>query len=411
MNVLVYDGPGVSQTSLSQTISSLKSLLYPNYSINSIKPSSLISDPWPPSCALLVIPGGRDLPYVSSLAQANPRIRDFVHNGGSFLGICAGAYYTSRRVEWEVGTPLEVVGNRDLGFFPGTAKGCVYDGFLYESEDGARAINVEVQNSDADGSKIYSGIYYNGGGMFEGADEMKSKGVRVLARYVDGDAKGKAAAVSCDVGQGRAILWGPHLEYPLVQQPASAAIYKTLPTDVTVAVEEMENGRWELLKETLGLLGLRCSLPNPSQPTISKTPLPQVLIAPLEKQNIVAGIVGALAPHIPDGNAPPIIQDANDAFYIHTSGQLSKVLAEERSKTVFTTDSSTRHVIIMDGDARPDDQEVPLFNIEGFFAHLSSVRRDLGIEPTERRSGLEWGIGEALLYGEVVTSTQTLFDK
>lgn len=30
---------------------------------------------------------------------------DYVHAGGSYLGLCAGAYYACDRIEFELGTP------------------------------------------------------------------------------------------------------------------------------------------------------------------------------------------------------------------------------------------------------------------------------------------------------------------
>lgn len=33
-------------------------------------------------------------------------IRQFVENGGTYIGFCAGAYFACNRVEFEIGTPL-----------------------------------------------------------------------------------------------------------------------------------------------------------------------------------------------------------------------------------------------------------------------------------------------------------------
>jgi len=44
------------------------------------------------------------------------------------LGLCAGAYYGCARVVFEPGTPLEVVGDRELAFFPGVARGAAFPG-------------------------------------------------------------------------------------------------------------------------------------------------------------------------------------------------------------------------------------------------------------------------------------------
>jgi biotin--protein ligase len=96
---------------------------------------------------------------------------------------------------------------------------------VYGSEAGARAISIEVNKmafASKDDTKsvpdsFYS--YYNGGGVFVDAGTLSSRGVEVLAKFADplevdaGQGNVKAAIVHCSVGQGAAILTGPHPEY------------------------------------------------------------------------------------------------------------------------------------------------------------------------------------------------------
>lgn len=66
----------------------------------------------------LIIPGGADLPYCERLNGAGNRaIREFVENGGLYVGICAGAYYGCREIAF-IGADYDVFGARELGFFP-----------------------------------------------------------------------------------------------------------------------------------------------------------------------------------------------------------------------------------------------------------------------------------------------------
>jgi biotin---protein ligase len=65
---------------------------------------------------------------------------DFVKGGGAYLGICAGAYYASERVEFEAGTALTVEGPRELAFFTGTALGSVVPDYDYHGEVSAAAV-------------------------------------------------------------------------------------------------------------------------------------------------------------------------------------------------------------------------------------------------------------------------------
>lgn len=115
--VLVYSGPGVSPLSLSHTILTLSLLLLPHYTVQPVSPQTLSTQPWEPSCALLVIPGGRDLPYVEELSaktKVTRRIKEYVTEGGRYLGLCAGAYFGAEEVRFDTGGEMEVVGKRDL---------------------------------------------------------------------------------------------------------------------------------------------------------------------------------------------------------------------------------------------------------------------------------------------------------
>ena len=49
-----------------------------------------------------VMPGGAATPFLQKLkVQGNEKIRDYVYQGGHYLGICAGAYYACSKVEFE----------------------------------------------------------------------------------------------------------------------------------------------------------------------------------------------------------------------------------------------------------------------------------------------------------------------
>lgn len=206
-----------------QCIYTLRRLLGPNYAVIPLGESALLREPWAPTAALLVIPGGADLNYCRVLNGAGNRIiSDFVRRGGAYLGFCAGGYYGSARCEFEVGNPnkaMEVVGNRELAFYPGTCRGGAFKGFKYASEKGARAVRIDVNKDAFAGSGVVPETfrsYYNGGGVFVDASKLREKGVEVLATFgdqldVDGG-DGQAALVFCSVGNGRVILTGPHPE-------------------------------------------------------------------------------------------------------------------------------------------------------------------------------------------------------
>lgn len=167
------------------------------------------------------MPGGADLGYCRTLnGEGNRRIAQFVERGGAYFGFCAGAYFASKRCEFEVGNRrLEVVGDRELAFYPGTSRGCAFPGFVYHSEEGARDAELKVDKTIlAEGAvpEVFRS-YYNGGGVFVDAPKFKDQGVDILASYTQkisvDPGEGTAAMVYCKVGEGAAILTGPHPEY------------------------------------------------------------------------------------------------------------------------------------------------------------------------------------------------------
>lgn len=200
----------------------LRRLLSPSYAVIPVTGDVIIKEPWMASCALLVFPGGADLGYCRTLnGEGNRRISRYVNNGGAYLGFCAGGYYGSSKCEFEVGNPkLAVVGERELGFFPGVCRGLAFDGFVYNSEAGARAADVKINKAAfenvKDGLPDTFKSYYNGGGVFVDAEKLKERKVEVLASYTEDlhvdSGEGKAAIVYRQIGQGHAVLTGPHPE-------------------------------------------------------------------------------------------------------------------------------------------------------------------------------------------------------
>lgn len=115
---------------------------------------------------------------------------------------------------------MAVVGDRELAFFPGICRGLAFAGFKYASEDGAKAANIKIHkdafSSVSDDLADTFKSYYNGGGVFVDANELRSQGVEVLASYTEdlhvNTDDSKAAVVYRKVGDGHAILTGPHPE-------------------------------------------------------------------------------------------------------------------------------------------------------------------------------------------------------
>lgn len=500
-NVLIYSGPGVSASALSHTLRSLRSLL-PSYDVQCINAQSLAVDPWIQSTSLLVIPGGRDLPYVEQLSQthklpnistssrADARIRQYIEEyGGCFVGICAGAYYASSTCEFERGDPvMQVVGDRPaLQFYPGTCSGTAYPGFVYESDQGARLIDVSMEGQN-EGEKQWT-TYYNGGGAFINAEQFKEQGVEILGRYVSDknasnassniqqhklkpEYEGQAAIVYCKKGNGQAILYGTHPEFPVsVQEKPTqetgapeALPDKEQTSSLTATLEELEIKRLYQFGKQLQLLGLEVKLPEYSFNTLTQseqpklTPLVLITRANQQAQSIVSSLQPISIPlkkvasfaETPESGLLVSVSDTNDVvhFYDSSNSASLNVICSRADYTPYmtpvvaqTSDEARagqnsqpemevdlqkvpKYVIVASSpEVTLDASLLPHWNPQTFLAYLDSSRQTIETQVRERwaietSSGGIWNstnepviLADAHTYAFVVTSTQTMLDK
>jgi len=154
---------------------------------------------------LLVMPGGADLYYTEKLkGDGDTAIRNYIENGGSYLGICAGSYYACTDIEWAKETTHKICEPRALAFFPGKAVGPVTE--FIEDNDPEKSWHAAPEVFYDDGHyQMEAHVHYAGGPVFVPAE---NEGFTVLAKYVNGE----NAIVECSVGAGKAILCSPHLE-------------------------------------------------------------------------------------------------------------------------------------------------------------------------------------------------------
>ncbi|KAF9435398.1 biotin holocarboxylase synthetase [Entomortierella beljakovae] len=424
MNVVVYSGEGTSRISLAHTVRSLRALVGQHYDVMKIDAKGLLSEPWEESTALLVIPGGRDTPYTKDLnGPINKKIRAFVESGGKFWGVCAGAYFASDRISFEIGTPLEVQGSRELSFFKGECKGVVYPGFVYDSEKGAGGVEIQLNSETlATGEDLKVNrvkVYFNGGGYFVNAEDDPD--TQVLAWYGDnngdenraGSAVGggrKAAMITCRVGQGLALLTGVHPEYDPAHLDPGNPEYGPLPNVVTILLGDDKN-RVVVLRSLITKLGLKLSHPDTSvkEEGVELNLPPGAIqgipdISPLYLGSVHPSYTHDLTRKL-RGLATPegLIKEPNDTFQLIASPQ--QAIPVHTSTISESADGESEETVIKNivicTEATPPSSTTPHFVMADFFNHLQHVR--------QQNTGLKFG--NWLMYGEVVTSTQTMLDK
>ncbi len=198
--IKIYSDKGVSSFSLNCLIKELTSL---DLEVEMISSKQIMSEDWQDKTQIFIMPGGRDLLYLRKLkSEGCEKIKKFVEDGGSYLGICAGAYFGSQYVEFEKGNALEVLGKRDLNFVQAKAIGPAYKEpkFYYENHKGSKAAFLEYRSENL---KCMSFVYFKGGCYFE-ADKLN-----VIGKYKD---LNLPAIVKTKVKKGKAILSGLHIE-------------------------------------------------------------------------------------------------------------------------------------------------------------------------------------------------------
>ncbi len=189
------------------------------------------------------MPGGNDSDYVGKLnGGGNQNIKNYVKNGGSYLGVCAGAYYGAAYVKFDKGGPYEHVGVRELAFFHGKAIGPTLAKGGYRSCSGSRAAKITLDLKQVKEATLY----YHGGGHFKNAASYDH--VSVIGYYQNN----LPAIIHIPYGKGNVILSGVHFEYaPSSLNTRSLYLRKLLPDLI-----QSDAARKILMKEIFSKLGI-----------------------------------------------------------------------------------------------------------------------------------------------------------
>ena len=205
MKILIYNDSGTGKNCTPYTYNLFKSHFQDFYKVAYVNSFDLLNSNWETETKLLVIPGGRDLPYKEKLnGEGNKRIKQFVANGGSYLGICAGAYYGSKQIEFGKGSKYEIIEERELAFIDCIARGPTFgiEEFSYDENSVGKLVKVSANDS-------YFYSYYNGGCFFE----LNKNNYEILASYQE--LNNLPAVVYGKYQKGNIILSGIHFEYDI----------------------------------------------------------------------------------------------------------------------------------------------------------------------------------------------------
>ncbi|ORY36856.1 class II aaRS and biotin synthetase [Rhizoclosmatium globosum] len=401
MNVLIYNGPGTAKNSTERTIKVLKAMLKGRFDVLAVGPDVLLHEDkaWQATTSLLVIPGGRDLPYVESLGTVGTNaIKQWVKEGGRYLGICAGAYFGSKRVEFEVGTPLEVVGDRKLCLVEAIAKGSATPGFVYNTEDGARSVGIRLnsvlglvdpEKSLGDNAGYQFNVYCNGAPYFHIVD---SSSVEVLATYesshVTNVAAGKPAIVQSRFGKGFVVLCGPHLEHSLAEAPSLSDL------------ADWDKHQRRLLECILARMGL--TLDPPASFYMNETQKSDPLVLSIIPELANTAWISNLVRTYGETTAETGLVSVKD-----TVNSFSLVACKDPSHWEFDNSKfdELNIPILYSADGAISPQHTDTFTANTFFEHLKADRKQLQLTSSSQKFGTQF------LYAKSTSSTQTILEK
>lgn len=199
-----------------------------------------------------VMPGGRATPYLEKLkVQGNQAISNYVADGGTFLGICAGAYYASRKIYFETDIKeLSIIQECGLNILDAETIGTLYKELnispYTRDFNSMSAVHIRWKQ---DGEQ-YTACYH-GGPYFK---PLNAEVINVLAEY-DLPRQHLPAIVMQNYKQGKVIACGLHIEdsgADLRRLMFSLREDKNQAEHVITALEKDELSRQALFDKLLG---------------------------------------------------------------------------------------------------------------------------------------------------------------
>lgn len=205
--ILIYSDPA-SRTSTSWLEDEFRRALGP-YTADIVEVTSqqLLNGgaPLDENTIAFVLPGivGENSLYYDHIGEkGNDIIRNYVYEGGVFMGLCAGAYYAAAKIEYvPAWAPARERSAGILALFNGTARGPVpgihsNSGPTPEAFNGCTTVPALLENGQR------ADFFYSSGPAFHGVNEK----TMILARYDTPDAL--PAVIAEEKGAGLIILSG-----------------------------------------------------------------------------------------------------------------------------------------------------------------------------------------------------------
>ncbi|KAA1474395.1 class II aaRS and biotin synthetase [Dentipellis sp. KUC8613] len=391
MDVLVYTQPAAGSTATDPPalVTLLRAILHPFYTVQAITASSLASHPWEKSCALLVLqPTGSAVTGLPMPPKAGEAVQRYVENGGRVLTLGLDMLVGARR---SGEGQLQLYDPRSRRHISPTAPAGVPE---------LRSGNVRLRTGE-----LLSDVV----GLSSPFSDAASGSA--LARWEQASSDGtetegqNVAAVELPVGEGRISAWAVNFTEDTIQS-SNNQLRLFLQSIVASTGLSVPSGSAEIEKETGG-----AAAAPPHRP------LPQFLVtAKLITTEIILASLGVPTPEsfsTTSSAASPsfVLKDTADTFGFHfcTPEAALGLLQQARADDAHAGGDTIKSVIVLPPAVIPSLAVTPKFDLQLYFNNLEKARKANGLPDVSQEGSC--GMGEALFYGEAVTSTQTMLDK
>ncbi|MCE5294207.1 MAG: BPL-N domain-containing protein [Chlamydiales bacterium] len=205
--ILLYQDEGTCDSSMQAIYNQLQKSIQDSFCTEIVDSTYLKRNSWQDYTFAIVMGGGKCSSWEHSLGtEGMLSIRNFVSKGGRYLGICAGAYFAATTSIFRPLGQEQIIKQRPLAFFAGSAIGPLNASTHHLSPHAALAVKVDLLSQNIKGH-----CYYLGGCAFNIHEDTET--TRILARFCKPYKTHGSAIISCAFGTGKAVLCGLHPEF------------------------------------------------------------------------------------------------------------------------------------------------------------------------------------------------------
>ncbi len=229
INIALYSDNGADDGCV---LATTRMFEWMNYNVTLIKADSINNNNLN-RFNIICFPGGDMYQYAQDISSEGlDKIRDFISDGGGYIGICGGAYFTGEKVFWQ-GNQLPM---NSLKIFPGTTQGPIDEIAPFPRCTMCKTNIVNTSHPITQTEPDTTWICYCYGPMFLVNEDAE---IDILGVY---EINKQPSIAAFEYGKGRVFIIGTHPEFEEDSE-----------RDGLPAVEEINDygSDWDLMKKAV----------------------------------------------------------------------------------------------------------------------------------------------------------------